>query len=434
MKCPKCGYLGFERVDRCRNCQYDFSLSSTIPEPDFTIRREPDGDMQPLEDLSLIDAAAEWSRRGPLPDGAQDLDRMFGAPEIETDRALNAVEPASVAAVAEPPAAAPAPAAPSRRAAAAARAVARTAASAPPEVPREDLPLFGPPIPDDEPLIKRASAPRQPLAVRRATPEVARLRPDPQPRTPTFDLMLDVSEPHAAPAVLPAQRVSLEEPQLYADTQDAGVGARLLAVLVDLAILAVIDAVVIYFTMQLCYLTIDDLGILPKGPLIAFLFVQNGGYLVAFTAGGQTLGKMVAGIRVVPDAEGTLDLGRAFLRTLMWVALAVPAGLGFLTALFSRDHRGLHDRFAGTRVVRASAWSHASRAGHRHGVRRRLRADCARHLRIRRRALAVVVAAGLDTRPGRGDRRDFRGRFVGRERRRAPLRPHRPRASRRRTR
>ncbi len=29
MKCPKCGYLGFERVDRCRNCGYDFSLSRT---------------------------------------------------------------------------------------------------------------------------------------------------------------------------------------------------------------------------------------------------------------------------------------------------------------------------------------------------------------------------------------------------------------------
>jgi uncharacterized RDD family membrane protein YckC len=126
-------------------------------------------------------------------------------------------------------------------------------------------------------------------------------------------------------------------------------------VLVDLVILAAIDAVVIYFTMQLCYLTVADLGILPRGPLLAFLLVQNGGYLVAFTAGGQTLGKMAAGIRVVEsETDGSLDLGRAFLRTLMWVVLAVPAGLGFLTALFSRDHRGLHDRFAGTRVVRAS--------------------------------------------------------------------------------
>ena len=35
--------------------------------------------------------------------------------------------------------------------------------------------------------------------------------------------------------------------------------------------------------------------------------------------------------------------------------LALPVGLGFLTALFSKDRRGLHDRFAGTRVVRALA-------------------------------------------------------------------------------
>jgi len=32
-----------------------------------------------------------------------------------------------------------------------------------------------------------------------------------------------------------------------------------------------------------------------------------------------------------------------------------PAGLGLLPVLFDHDHRGLHDRFAGTRVVRATA-------------------------------------------------------------------------------
>jgi uncharacterized RDD family membrane protein YckC len=135
--------------------------------------------------------------------------------------------------------------------------------------------------------------------------------------------------------------------------ENAGIGARLVAVIIDVLILAVTDVAVVYFTMQILDLSMADLWMLPKGPLLAFLLVQNGGYLVAFTAGGQTLGKMVAGIRVVPEgSEASLDLGRAFLRTLMWLLLAVPAGLGFLTALFSRDHRGLHDRFAGTRVVR----------------------------------------------------------------------------------
>jgi len=135
--------------------------------------------------------------------------------------------------------------------------------------------------------------------------------------------------------------------------EDAAVSARVIAVVIDLLILAVIDAIVIYFTMQISGITLDEINVLPKAPLLAFLFLQNGGYLVAFTAGGQTLGKMAAGIRVVPaDADATLDVGRAFLRTLIWLVLAVPAGLGFLTAFLNRDRRGLHDRFAGTRVVR----------------------------------------------------------------------------------
>ncbi len=124
---------------------------------------------------------------------------------------------------------------------------------------------------------------------------------------------------------------------------------------IDLIILAAIDLMVIYFTMQICGLDLADLRILPKGPLVAFLLAQNLGYLVVFTAGGQTLGKMAADIRVVSArSNASLDLSRSIVRTLVWLVLAVPAGLGFLTALFSHDRRGLHDRCAGTRVVRAS--------------------------------------------------------------------------------
>jgi uncharacterized RDD family membrane protein YckC len=62
---------------------------------------------------------------------------------------------------------------------------------------------------------------------------------------------------------------------------------------------------------------------------------------------------MAAGIRVIPASpDDSLDVGQAFVRELLWVLLAVPAGLGFVSALFSSDRRGLHDRLAGTRVVR----------------------------------------------------------------------------------
>ena len=314
MKCPKCGYLGFEDVERCRNCGYDFSLSPTSATPDLTIR--PDhATPTPLDDLILVDSAA-----APLParmtDVAADVDHMVAA--------------------ADGPHAIPS------------RGDSRAAGPRDESSPLE-LPLFGPPIPDDEPLITRPSPPRPPLAVRRSTPDVPRLRTE-SPRAPMLDLSTDAT-PVDRPAAVHSPAVARSHDRT---PRDATVAARMIAVVIDLLILAVIDAVVVYFTVQICGIAVGDVGVLPKGPLLAFLFVQNGGYLVAFTAGGQTLGKMAAGIRVVPsESTATLDLGRAFLRTVMWLILAVPAGLGFVSAVVSRDHRGLHDRFAGTRVVRA---------------------------------------------------------------------------------
>lgn len=303
MKCPKCAYLGFEQVDRCRNCGYDFSLSGTGSGlPELSLRGDAD-DVSPLDDLSLIDAATAPQPAVRMADAGPDLNRVLGAPSDTRGTS--------------------------------------------------ELPLFSPSHAEDEPLITRASPPRAPLSVRRATPEVARLRDD-KPRPQSAELALEFEEAEQSGSVTPAARAASaawpgNRPER---AESAAVTTRLVAVMIDLAILLAIDAAVVYFTMQICGITMQEAAILPRGPLLAFLLVQNGGYLVAFTAGGQTLGKMATGIRVVgTESAGTLDFGRAFTRTLVWLALAVPAGLGFLT-LFSRDHRGLHDRFAGTRVVR----------------------------------------------------------------------------------
>jgi uncharacterized RDD family membrane protein YckC len=157
-----------------------------------------------------------------------------------------------------------------------------------------------------------------------------------------------------APAGAPLPVIPV--PNAPMNHQDAGVARRLAAGALDLIILLAIDVVVVYFTMQICGIGFNELGLLPKGPLVVFLLVQNVGYLVTFTARGQTLGKMAAGIKVVAgDCDGSLDVGCALKRTILSLLLAVPAGLGLLPALFDSQHRGLHDRFAGTRVVRATA-------------------------------------------------------------------------------
>jgi uncharacterized RDD family membrane protein YckC len=322
MKCPKCGYLGFEPVERCRNCGYDFSLSPSAVLPDLEIRHESTT-VNPLDDFTLADDSAAIDSDRFIPEGDTDLDRVLDAPSPAPQMAaLRPAEPARAPAVQEPT-------------------------------------LFDP-TPDDLPLITKASPPRTPLAVRRATPEMPRLRTE-SPRTAALDLPLDLDLPDIVrrPIVPPGDRVVAFEPAYPLAGEDgaaASVLSRGLAVAVDLLILAAIDAVVVYFTMQICGVGLADLPILPKRPLLAFLLVQNVGYVVAFTAGGQTLGKMAAGIKVVAaDERASLDVGRALLRTLAWFVLAMPVGLGFLSLIFSRDHRGLHDRFARTRVVRASA-------------------------------------------------------------------------------
>jgi len=303
MKCPKCGYLGYERVERCRNCGYEFALGSSAPAPELRLR-DNKSLPNPLDDLDLVDGAT--SRPA---DGYMDMAPPHAHAADTSNRLV-------------------------------------------------ELPLFGPPITDDVPLITKASPPRSPLSVRRSTPEVPRLRSE--PRAP----MLDWSEstPLAAaqrpsparqsiPVVARPSRATIHETP---PSTPAGFAPRALAAMIDVALLACVDLVVVYFTMKICRLSIHEAALLPKAPLLAFLLLQNAGYFIAFTTTGQTLGKMLTGVRVLADdSDSSPDVGRSAIRALFWLVLALPAGLGLLTATFSRDGRGLHDRFAGTRVVRA---------------------------------------------------------------------------------
>jgi uncharacterized RDD family membrane protein YckC len=172
-----------------------------------------------------------------------------------------------------------------------------------------------------------------------------------EPRAPLLDLSATEDAVATMPHASRRDTVPLVRP---APADAVSHGMRLAAGAVDLLLLAVIDAIVVSLTLQICGLTMQELGVLPVVPLFAFLVLQNGGYIAAFTAGGQTIGKMALGLRVVSAAHGDrLDPGRAAIRTLVWGMLALPAGLGFASVLLDREGRGWHDHAAGTRVVRA---------------------------------------------------------------------------------
>ena len=281
MKCPKCGYLGFETVERCRNCGYDFSLSVDVQTPSELPLRGEEVDDGPLADL--------------------DLDRVIGTPQTETSVANSS----------------------------------QTSDGG----ETDDAPLLTPPRPA-----------RPPLAVRRSTPEVPRGRsrtPRPARRDePALALELDNTGDVAA------QPSGQREVAVAPAPVIAGIIARIGAGIIDAVLLLGITVAVIYFTLAITGLTLIDLGIIPRIPMAAFLILLNGGYLVTFTAAsGQTIGKMITGIRVEGDDGRRVDMAGAVLRAAGVALTLATLGLGFLPALFGARRRALHDRLAGTQVV-----------------------------------------------------------------------------------
>jgi uncharacterized RDD family membrane protein YckC len=283
MKCPKCGYLGFEESDRCRNCGYDFSLSEVFEQASDT------GTSGKFSVDFALEREVEFPRR-------LDLDRIIGAP----DR---------------------------------------------PDAPL-DLPLFGGRDTEDAPLISAPSRPRAPLGVRRPTTEVPRART----QTPKTAALFGM--PPAA--VIGRTFTPTHSPDATSDSLAAPL-RRIMAALVDISLLCVLDAGVVYFTLRLLGLSMAEILQLPVLPLAAFFLLLNGGYFVAFTAvGGQSIGKMAAGIKVITQEDSSVPIGRATVRTLAYLVSALPLGAGFLPGVISADRLALHDRLAHTRVVRPS--------------------------------------------------------------------------------
>jgi uncharacterized RDD family membrane protein YckC len=312
MKCPKCGYLGFETTDRCRHCGYDFSLSTpTVTASELPLRSQDEPEA-PLADF--------------------DLDRMIGEPDPSPAPTPSGFPLRSVAEDDE-----------EREGPVTAVGTATPTA----------LPLFtsAPPAEnDDTPLITTPRPPRPPLAVRRPTPEVARRRTPRTIRRDEDDMSLQL-EPFATAE--PDTAVASAERKLSAPT--AHIGRRLFSALVDAALLGTINAVILYLTLAIAGISFGELRLLPPVPMIAFLLLLNGGYLIAFTAaGGQTLGKMLTHIRVTGEGGQRVDVAGAVLRAIGILLTIALLGIPYIAVFFSQHRRALHDRLAGTRVIKGA--------------------------------------------------------------------------------
>jgi len=398
MRCPKCHYLSFDPEPRCKNCGYDlegadadlaFKAAEEYSDdaPDLELRRDSDVtppavtlELQPMKPVVEAPVPIKSERFADLVSSSDEA--PLDAPAL-ISRDLKVVSPKETAPVLVPmfaPAQAAAPqAAPPQIETAKATPVA-TAVAVEPEPP---APAPSSPTPTTEmPLFVRENAPaRPPLSVRRTVTDLpkAKSRVSEPPRMLDrrvgpldHDLLEDLrrvereeavhtridvrSQPDIRARVEASAAIALEASDDLEESGEIPASQRLAAASLDGLLLGGIGTFVLWATLRLTGAGLTALGTASLIPFGIFLTGVCVAYLLMFTlAGGQTLGKMLMGLRVVCDEDAggaRLTLGQASLRAVIAPFSVMALGLGWMPVLFGRG-LALHDRLAHTRVVRA---------------------------------------------------------------------------------
>jgi uncharacterized RDD family membrane protein YckC len=185
------------------------------------------------------------------------------------------------------------------------------------------------------------------LPLRPVEAPMAPPRPPPPAAAPAAEAAADDEAEEEWP-LEPAPRAetlrSVERPALLTE--------RLAAGAVDAALLTALFGVVVYFASRAAQVAVPRL--LPSWPFLAgylaFLGLAYAGYFTGTT--GQTLGKILGGLRVVDGAGQPPGFLKAFVRAALGTVGIALAGLGAVPMLLDPARRGLHDRLLKTRVVK----------------------------------------------------------------------------------
>ncbi len=129
-----------------------------------------------------------------------------------------------------------------------------------------------------------------------------------------------------------------------------GLGRRLLSMLYEFLILIAV-LFIASFVFHLVFRDTSSLFFRPG--LQLYLLVIAGMYFTWFwTHGGQTLPMQTWKLRVISASGDRVYLKQALARYLFAVIGVFFFGGGIVWALFDRDRQFLHDRLAGTRIMR----------------------------------------------------------------------------------
>jgi uncharacterized RDD family membrane protein YckC len=137
------------------------------------------------------------------------------------------------------------------------------------------------------------------------------------------------------------------------ETRPAGFWIRAVAALADFSVFFLVQVSFGYIAGRVIGPDVEEsMAFVPVVWMFTVLFAGAYTTVLHGWVGGQTIGKMLVGIRVVNVDGSTVAVGAALLRFGGYFGSLVVFGLGYVMAALRRDKRALHDLIAGTRVER----------------------------------------------------------------------------------
>src|SRR2546428_12280875 len=133
------------------------------------------------------------------------------------------------------------------------------------------------------------------------------------------------------------------------EPRPAGFWIRAVAVVIDFAVFFVVQFSFGFIGAKVCGPDVESTAMFK--PLVTiFTLVFAGSYTTVLHAlGGQTIGKMIVGVRVVGEDAGPPPFGTARLRHVAYFASAAPVMLGFVMAGLRPGARALPAPLAAAR-------------------------------------------------------------------------------------
>nr|WP_237712816.1 RDD family protein [Bacillus methanolicus] len=130
----------------------------------------------------------------------------------------------------------------------------------------------------------------------------------------------------------------------------AGFWMRFWAYLLDLLVIGSIDRMIVNPLFRLFDLPLHELSMF--APISIATAITFYGYFLLMTKFfGQTLGKMVFGLKVIDLDGGKLSWGTVLFREWIGRFISATVFVGYVIVAFLPKKQGLHDLFADTTVI-----------------------------------------------------------------------------------